>query len=82
MKAPMHHAAYFDNVPCIRLFCRRQAELIEIQTKNESVGRKTPLMVAASSGALEATKCLIELGANLTFQDEFGNNCIHVAAHR
>lgn len=38
--------------------------------------------MAASSGALEATKCLIDLGANLNFQDEFGNNCIHVAAHR
>lgn len=40
------------------------------------------MLVAASSGALEATKCLIELGANLAFQDEYGNNCIHVAAHR
>ncbi len=64
------------------MFIRRQVELIEIQTKNESIGRKTPLLVAASSGALEAVKTLIELGANISFQDEFGNNVIHVATHR
>lgn len=78
--APIHHACYFDNVPVIKLFIRRQYELLEITTRAES--RKTPLLVAASAGSLEAVKCLISLGANITFHDENGYNIIHIAAHR
>lgn len=79
-KAPIHHACFFDNVSIIKLLLRKQPELIEITTKTES--RKTPVLVAASSGSLEAVKCLISLGANLSFHDENGYNLIHIAAHK
>jgi ankyrin repeat protein len=78
--APIHHACYFDNVPVLRMFLRKQRELVECLTRGES--RKTPVMVAASAGSLEAVKCLISHGANLAFQNELGYNLIHVAAHK
>ena len=78
--APIHHAAYFDNVDAIRLFARKQHELIDLTTRSES--RRTPILLAASSGALEAVKCLIALGANLTFLDEGNYNLINIAAHK
>lgn len=42
----------------------------------------TPLLLAASSGALSAVKCLIELGAGITRKDDGGNNMVHLAALR
>jgi ankyrin repeat protein len=78
--APIHHACYFDNVPVIKLFLRKQKELAECMTRGES--RKTPLLIAASAGALEAIKCLIANGANVAYQDEAGYNLIHMAAHK
>lgn len=64
------------------MFIRRQQELIETTTKSESGGRKTPILVAASAGSLEAVKCLINLGANIGYCDDNGYNIIHIAAHR
>ena len=51
-------------------------------TKSEHGGKKSPLLVAASAGSLEAAKCLIQLGANVAYQDELGKTVVHVAAHR
>jgi uncharacterized protein len=76
----IHHAAYFDNVPIIRLLLLKQPELIEIQTRNES--KRTAILVAASSGSLEAIKCLIDHGANMSTPDGNGYNCVQVAAQR
>ena len=78
--APIHHAAYFDSVDAIRVFARKQHELIDLTTRSES--RRTPILLAASSGALEAVKCLIALGANITFLDEGNYNLINIAAHK
>jgi ankyrin repeat protein len=78
--APIHHACYFDNVHAIKLFVRKQPELLEITTRSSS--RKTPILIAALSGSLEAVKCCIELGANLSFHDEEGYNLIHLAAQK
>ena len=46
-----------------------------------SIG-STPLLLAASSGALTAMCCLINMGAYLLRKDEEGNNLIHLAALR
>ena len=42
----------------------------------------TPLLLAASSGALSTLQCLIELGADVLRSDQLGNNVIHLAALR
>ena len=78
--APIHHACFFDNVQAIKLFVRKQAELLEITTRTKS--RKTPILIAALSGSLQAVKCCIEHGANLTFHDDDGYNLIHLAAQK
>ena len=78
--APIHHAAFVDNVPAIKLIIRRQEEVIELVTRGEN--KWTPILIAASSGSLESIKCLIELGANWTYTDDKGYNLIHIAAHR
>ena len=44
--------------------------------------QSTPLLLAASSGALSALKCLINLGAFVLRKDAEGNNIIHLAAMR
>ncbi len=77
--APIHHACYFDNVSIIKLLIRKQQELLELATRSES--RQTPILVAASAGSLEAVKCLIKLGANISYHDEYSYNLIHLATH-
>ena len=44
--------------------------------------RSSPLLLAASAGALSALKCLIDLGAVVLRKDESGMNVIHLAAMR
>ena len=44
--------------------------------------RRTPLLLAASSGALESVKILIDLGANIRKTDTEKNTMIHLAALR
>jgi len=44
--------------------------------------KSTPLLLAASSGALSALQCLIELGADVLRSDQHGNNVVHLAALR
>jgi ankyrin repeat protein len=44
--------------------------------------KSTPLLLAASSGALSTLKCLIDLGAYVLRCDENGNNAVHLAAMR
>ncbi len=47
-----------------------------------SSNRSSPLLLASSSGALAAVKCLIDLGAYVLRKDDNGNNVIHLAALR
>ena len=44
--------------------------------------KSTPLLLAASSGALSTLQCLIELGADVLRSDQLDNNVIHLAALR
>ena len=44
--------------------------------------RSTPLLLAASSGALGALKCLIDLGAYVLRKNDENNNVIHLGALR
>ena len=44
--------------------------------------KSTPLLLAASSGALCTLQSLIELGADVLRSDQHGNNVIHLAALR
>ena len=36
--------------------------------------------MAATSGALDAVKCLVSLDANVTYKDNLGHTVIHLAA--
>ncbi|XP_070566344.1 ankyrin and armadillo repeat-containing protein-like isoform X3 [Ptychodera flava] len=78
--AAIHHAAFFDHEPIVRHFCRKWIDQIELETMNQV--RQTPLLLAASSGALDSVKTLIDLGANIKKRDLEGNNMIHLAAMR
>ncbi|XP_064647682.1 ankyrin and armadillo repeat-containing protein-like isoform X2 [Lineus longissimus] len=78
--APIHHAAFFDHEPVIKLLVHKHDTLLELQTRSDM--HSTPLLLAASSGALSAVKCLIELGAGITRKDDGGNNMVHLAALR
>ena len=93
---PMHHAVYCDHVPILRLLHNKYPELLEQPTKDRFVkanlfGEKwstllhcsrqsTPLLLAATSGALDAVECLVSLNANVAYKDELGNTVIHLAA--
>lgn len=77
---PIHHAAYVDNVPGIKLILRRNCKAIELLTRGEN--KYTPLLLAANGGSLQSIKCLIELGANLMAQDSNERNLIQIAVHR
>ncbi|XP_039178035.1 ankyrin and armadillo repeat-containing protein isoform X4 [Crotalus tigris] len=75
---PIHFAAYYDNVACITVLYRKNAELIEAET--QSLYHSTPLLLAAVSGALDSMKYLFSLKANWLKKDSEGNNIIHLAA--
>ncbi|XP_077978159.1 ankyrin and armadillo repeat-containing protein-like [Glandiceps talaboti] len=78
--AAIHHAAFFDHEPIVRHFVRKWVDQMELETMNDV--RQTPLLLAASSGALDSVKTLIELGAIIKKRDLQGNNMIHLAALR
>ncbi|CAD5114678.1 DgyrCDS3724 [Dimorphilus gyrociliatus] len=66
---PAHYAAFYDNVPILKLLIGKESALLEFQTKDDS-------------GALEALKCLLDLGAYVQRKDDMNNNVIEVAAMR
>ncbi|XP_007425384.1 ankyrin and armadillo repeat-containing protein [Python bivittatus] len=74
---PIHFAAYYDNVACITVLCRKDSELIEAETRSEY--HSTPLLLAAVSGALDTIEYLFSLKANWLKKDGEGNNIIHLA---
>ncbi|CAF1602062.1 unnamed protein product, partial [Didymodactylos carnosus] len=41
--------------------------------------KSTPLLLAATSGALDSVECLYNLGANIAYKDDEGNTVIHLA---
>ncbi|XP_033640039.1 ankyrin and armadillo repeat-containing protein-like isoform X1 [Asterias rubens] len=78
--AAIHHAAFYDHAPIVRMFVRKFIDQMELETWDKL--RRTPLLLAASSGALESVKILIDLGANIRKTDTEKNTMIHLAALR
>ncbi|XP_053128970.1 ankyrin and armadillo repeat-containing protein isoform X2 [Hemicordylus capensis] len=74
---PIHSAAYYDNIACVTILYRKNPELLEMETASQY--RSTPLLLAATSGALETLQYLFSLNANWLKKDRGGNNIIHLA---
>ena len=73
----VHYAAYFNNINCLKTLITKDVSLLELKTKFGS--QSTPLLLASSSGAVEALKLLIDLGADLSSCDSNGNSVLNIA---
>nr|XP_025035644.1 ankyrin and armadillo repeat-containing protein isoform X2 [Pelodiscus sinensis] len=73
----IHFAAFYDNISCIKVLCRKDPDLLETETTAKY--HSTPLLLAATSGALDTLQYLFSLGANWKKTDSEGNNIIHLA---
>ncbi|XP_042805366.1 ankyrin and armadillo repeat-containing protein isoform X4 [Panthera leo] len=74
---PIHFAAFYDNIGIIIALCRKDPSLIEAEATAEN--QCTPLLLAATSGALDTIQYLFSLGANWRKTDIKGNNIIHLS---
>eukprot|EP00070_Physeter_catodon_P028899 XP_028335793.1 ankyrin and armadillo repeat-containing protein isoform X10 [Physeter catodon] len=74
---PIHFAAFYDNICIIIVLCRKDPSLLEAEATAEN--QCTPLLLAATSGALDTIQYLLSLGANWRKTDIKGNNIIHLA---
>ncbi|XP_023384619.1 ankyrin and armadillo repeat-containing protein isoform X3 [Pteropus vampyrus] len=74
---PIHFAAFYDNICIIIVLCRKDPSLLEAEATAEN--QCTPLLLAATSGALDTIKYLFSLGANWRKTDIRGNNIIHLS---
>ncbi|XP_033006819.1 ankyrin and armadillo repeat-containing protein [Lacerta agilis] len=74
---PVHYAAFYDNVTCFIVLYRKHPASLEAETRNEQCS--TPLLLAATSGALDTIQYLFSLEANWLKKDSEGNNIIHLA---
>ncbi|XP_073162244.1 ankyrin and armadillo repeat-containing protein isoform X3 [Lepidochelys kempii] len=73
----IHFAAFYDNISCITVLYRKDPDLLEAETTAEY--HSTPLLLAATSGALDTLQYLFSLGASWKKTDSEGNNIIHLA---
>uniref|UniRef100_A0A8B9S6K0 Ankyrin and armadillo repeat containing n=1 Tax=Apteryx owenii TaxID=8824 RepID=A0A8B9S6K0_APTOW len=73
----VHYAAFYDNIACITVLCRKDPNLLDRETTAEY--RVTPLLLAAISGTLDTLQYLFSLGANCKKTNSEGNNVIHLA---
>ncbi|XP_072817387.1 ankyrin and armadillo repeat-containing protein isoform X5 [Vicugna pacos] len=74
---PIHFAAFYDNICIIIVLCRKDPTLLEAEATAEN--QCTPLLLAATSGALDTIQYLLSLGANWRKTDIKGNNIIHLS---
>ncbi|XP_023568103.1 ankyrin and armadillo repeat-containing protein [Octodon degus] len=74
---PIHFAAFYDNICIIMVLHRKDPSLIEAEATAEN--QCTPLLLAATSGALDTIQYLLSLGANWRKTDTKGNNIIHLS---
>uniref|UniRef100_A0ACB8G017 Uncharacterized protein n=1 Tax=Sphaerodactylus townsendi TaxID=933632 RepID=A0ACB8G017_9SAUR len=74
---PIHFAAYYDNIGCFTILYRKNPDLLEAETRAEY--QSTPLLLAATSGALDTIQYLFSLNVNWLKRDNEGNNLIHLA---
>ncbi|CAD7685942.1 unnamed protein product [Nyctereutes procyonoides] len=74
---PIHFAAFYDNIGVAAALCRRDPAQLEAEA---AAGNQcTPLLLAATSGALDTIRYLLSLGANWRKTDTKGNNIIHLS---
>ncbi|KAK3726414.1 hypothetical protein QZH41_019667 [Actinostola sp. cb2023] len=76
--APIHYAAYYNHVDCIVHLVHKEKRLLELTSTDDTIS--TPVLLAGSSGALDALKCLIGLGAKYTTVTDQNNGVVHLAA--
>ncbi|XP_016070083.1 PREDICTED: ankyrin and armadillo repeat-containing protein [Miniopterus natalensis] len=74
---PIHFAAFYDNICIVIVLCRKDPSLLEAEATAEN--QCTPLLLAATSGALDTIKYLFSLGADWRKTDIKGNNIIHLS---
>ncbi|XP_054555903.1 ankyrin and armadillo repeat-containing protein isoform X4 [Talpa occidentalis] len=74
---PIHFAAFYDNICIIIALCRKDPTLLEAEATAEN--QCTPLLLAATSGALDTIQYLFSVGANWRKTDIKGNNIIHLS---
>ncbi|XP_007949764.1 ankyrin and armadillo repeat-containing protein [Orycteropus afer afer] len=74
---PIHFAAFYDNICIIIALCRKDPSLLEAEATAEN--QCTPLLLAATSGALDTIQYLLSIGANWRKTDIKGNNIIHLS---
>ncbi|XP_008591650.1 PREDICTED: ankyrin and armadillo repeat-containing protein [Galeopterus variegatus] len=74
---PIHFAAFYDNICIIIALSRKDPSLLEAEATAEN--RCTPLLLAATSGALDTIQYLFSVGANWRKTDIKGNNIIHLS---
>ncbi|XP_068079437.1 ankyrin and armadillo repeat-containing protein isoform X1 [Danio rerio] len=74
----IHFAAFYGQVACIQVLCRKDPTLLEMKTPAEY--GSSPLLLSATSGSVEALDFLLSTGANWREEDSKGNNCVHLAA--
>ncbi len=70
----LHHAAYHDQVACVRLLLEREAN-----PNAEAEHRCTPLHMAAAQGSPAVVELLVEAGASLDHIDDDGATPLHYA---
>ena len=73
----IHYATYFNQRSCLEHLVRRNPDMLELRAT--SGRQETPILLAASSGGLDAVQCLLELGANIVASDSEENNVVHTA---
>ncbi|XP_053454353.1 ankyrin and armadillo repeat-containing protein [Nycticebus coucang] len=74
---PIHFAAFYDNICIVIVLCRKDPSLLEAEATAEN--QCTPLLLAATSGALDTIQYLFSLGADWRKTDTKGNNIIHLS---
>ncbi|XP_006879000.1 PREDICTED: ankyrin and armadillo repeat-containing protein [Elephantulus edwardii] len=74
---PIHFAAFYDNICIIIVLCRKDPSLLEAEATSDN--QCTPLLLAATSGALDTIQYLFSFGANWRKTDIKGNNIIHLS---
>uniref|UniRef100_A0A8C9S3X3 Ankyrin and armadillo repeat containing n=1 Tax=Scleropages formosus TaxID=113540 RepID=A0A8C9S3X3_SCLFO len=74
----VHFAAYYGQVPCLRALCRKDPALAVIPTTAQY--QTYPLLLAASSGSVDALDYLLSIGTDWRQRDSEGNNIVHLAA--
>jgi ankyrin repeat protein len=91
---PIHLAAMPNRIAAIRFFVEQGVDVNSrtesynaLKLSTEDAGSVngfdcTALMVACGEGFLEATKCLVELGADVNAQNENGHSPLHFARQK